>query len=518
MQKLQKHIALLLLFAVLPMLAMAQGRKAKREHKAQIEEGWEITLPPIERAPENKIKSRDITPQAVDNWGRRLLLPDDVRNRLATECTKPVKVKILDTGGAYAHKLLKDGQRPGRNYTTSATIDDKQGHGTHVAGIIAGEGFGLAYELVKTGVLTFEGIKVLNDNGSGSFQWFANAVSTEFTADKASIDAGTSVVYNASLGGGTTKVTAVEDAFKRSTDAGVMFFIAAGNTGQPGVQYPGNSGYAITCASIGQQMKVSNFSSRGPEVFQAMPGESITSTYLDGTLADLSGTSMATPFATALSAIALSKWGREYLGNYDRMKKYLQWVCSDLPPNGRDADTGFGVAYVRSVLDKNPKETPSTPVVPVDPPKVDPPTREARLFTVNVADAGKIVWGPTIALPGESKEAQPYVFTGTKAQMKKAGASNTLTVTGVNLSVTESGKAETIIETTESNVKAFFKGRGLVLAQNSDFWDAAYWTAYFLDMAMDREKKQKVVMLGITAKNEAGQTVYLPFASLKQWP
>lgn len=507
----------LLILLLIPSMAFAQSRSAKKAHKREVKQGWDITLPPIERAPENTIKARDITPTAADNWGRRLILPDDIRNRLKAECTRPVKVKILDTGGAFSHDLLKQGQSRGRNYTTSATLDDMQGHATHVAGIIAGNGFGIANELVKSGKLTFEGIKVLNDNGSGSFTWFANAVSAEYAQDEADINAGIAVIYNASLGGGTAKVTSVEDAFKRSTAKGVLFFVAAGNTGGTGVQYPGNSTYVTAVGSIGEQIKVSYFSTRGPEVMLGMPGERITSTYLNNTLADLSGTSMATPMATGLAAIAVSKWGLENLNTPEKMRAYIAWVCTDISPVGKDNDTGYGIAYVRNVLDKNPKDIGTVP--PVDPPKdttIVPPVREKRMFTVEVKEPGKIVWGATIALPASGKP-QPYVFTATKSGLKKAGATNVLTVTGVDFFLNESGKAETIIEGVERNAKQFFKGRGLVLAQNADFQDAAYWTAYFLDMAFDREFKTNVVILGIRAKNEAGLNVYIQGKDLKQW-
>jgi len=350
-------------------------RKLLRENAEQNKqnEGRDIVLPPEAQVP-TLIQQFSTAAQA--NWGEQLLAAGDIRKRILDECRFRVVIKITDTGGKLLHVDLLSGQLPGISYTGEATLEDANGHATHCAGIIAGKEIGLASQLVGKGLLQFKPVKILSDAGSGSFTWVANAYASERANDIALIKAGTAVIYSGSFGGGTAIVPAVETEIEKSVKEGVLFVFANGNTAGA-VNYPAMSPYAISTASLDQSMAVSSYSSRGPQTDQAMPGRNINSTYKENTYATLSGTSMATPFLAAATAIAISKWGMSSFPNPDAMKAYLRKCATDIPPAGFDDPSGWGVVFIRAILDTPPGGTPPPP----PPPPVDPPAPVVQVVT-----------------------------------------------------------------------------------------------------------------------------------------
>lgn len=341
-------------------------RDWKKENKANDE--WDIVIPPEEEIP---VQQYDQLPPAnANNWGVQILLPGNLSARLKAECKYPVVLKIADTGVELGHADLQRNRLPGTNYTSSSNVDDEGGHGTHVYGIAMAEGFGLAWPLIETGILRGKSVKVLDKN-SGSFTWYANAIATERTEDAKFQEQGVSVVYNSSLGGGTSDINYVEAELKKSTDLGITFVSAAGNSNGP-VNYPGRSQYSITSASLDQNLARSSFSCFGSEITGAMPGRNITSTYLGNRYATLSGTSMAAPFLAAATVIAKAKWGPVKLPNYYITRDYLEKVATDLGEEGFDDYYGAGINYITAILNTDPSDVTDNPPPPPPPGDDDP--------------------------------------------------------------------------------------------------------------------------------------------------
>lgn len=341
--------------------------------KANEEAGYQINLPawgPLSQVP--TVQAVSITPAAGQtNWGKELLQAGIV-DRMLSQARYKVHFNIGDTGAAFDHTDLQKGQLPGRSYIGEPVAPDKNGHGTHVAGIIAARDLGVLWPLVDAGFVTFSGVQFLNASGGGSFTSVANGFAAERAADLARKKLGISTVWNGSFGGGTQLIAEVEKELKASTEQGIYFVFAAGNTGGP-VNYPGNSPYAITAASLDQSLVASSFSSRGPEIDAGGPGRNINSTHLNNTYVPLSGTSMGSPFVAAATGFMLCIWGPDLLPNQGAIERYYQKVCSDLPPVGKDDLTGWGIALFRAILDTRPDG--GTPPPP-PPPPVDPPVAE----------------------------------------------------------------------------------------------------------------------------------------------
>lgn len=509
---------LLFAFLLLTSISLFSQKDAKlkrefnRERNAAIEDGWDIVPFPGEH-PTRVVPASRNNAAVINNWGEDLLLPDSIRTRLVTECKNKVVVKVFDTGGKCSHTKLTQGQRVGSVYTGEPTPEDGHGHSHHVAGIIVGDdGLGLLDGLVDAGLVTWKPVKVLNNAGSGSFSWIANAVVQEDTENRALLSSGTFVVVNMSLGGGTAKVQAIEDALKNSSSLGVFYCVAAGNTGTLGVNYPGNSQYVLGVGSLDQNLATSSYSTFGPEVWNAEPGRNIYSTYKGNAYATMSGTSMATPFQTGLVAIALSKWGSK-IKDLATLRAYMAWVATDLPPTGKDNNTGYGYVLVKSILDKDPALTPGLPTNPPPPPPTDTiPTNPhpERNITFNFTGEFPVYW--QWAGPGQIRNN--FITRSQRAGFNKS------TITRIEFRVNKSKlMAEAEYKRAKDGLSWYYVGnRGLGLADGSDYADAIYWNCYFFEMLADKQRGLDIDILRVEGKDDKGNTVVLDFSELRHWP
>ena len=209
-----------------------------------------------------------------------------------------VRVALLDTGIDEQHPDLADAIDDARDFTGSRFGPaDQNGHGTHTAGTIAARQNHLGVIGVAPDCRLLIG-KVLGDDGSGSSANVAGGI--DWAADSGAD------IISMSLGSPEPD-DALHAAIERAVAKGKFIIAAAGNDGRDNsVNYPARWKSTIAVAAVDASGHLAPFSSRGPEVDIAAPGENILSTWLHGTYAKLSGTSMATPFVAGVTALLVS--------------------------------------------------------------------------------------------------------------------------------------------------------------------------------------------------------------------
>jgi thermitase len=211
-----------------------------------------------------------------------------------------VKIAILDTGIKSTHEDLSGKVVLKKNFTTSTTVEDKQGHGTHVSGIAAAvtdNGKGVAGVGFNSSLMNG---KVLGDNGSGAWSWIANGII--WAADNRAN------AINMSLGGSSGSQT-VLDAVNYAWGKGVVLVAAAGNSSTDAPSYPAYYDNVIAVAATDKNDALASFSNFGTWVDVAAPGVDILSSYIryKPPYVFMSGTSMASPHVAGLAGLLASQ-------------------------------------------------------------------------------------------------------------------------------------------------------------------------------------------------------------------
>ena len=263
-----------------------------------------------------------------------------------------ITVAVLDTGGPH-HPDLNDNLLTALNATGMPTADDHQGHGTHVAGIVAAlhNGMGVIGVAPKAKILP---IKVLNDNGQSGYNEIERGIRMAIAAK---VD-----IISMSLGAPFAPPQSIHDAIIDATNAGIIILAAAGNDAGA-VNYPARFPEVIAVAAIDQNGNLAQFSSRGDQVAVGAPGVAIYSTYLNQKYALLSGTSQACPLMAGVCALILS-YSRanpttmRQIHNYKDMLDCLDDVCDPVGRvgvHGKDGNLGFGIPSFANIPWRKPE-------------------------------------------------------------------------------------------------------------------------------------------------------------------
>jgi subtilisin family serine protease len=279
-----------------------------------------------------KTQPAEVLPWGIDRVDAELVWPSG-------NTADPIKVGIIDTGISNKHPDLLANIKGGVNtINPRKSWNDDNGHGSHVAGIVAA----IDNTIGVIGVgpdIDLYAIKVLNASGSGylsdvieGIQWaIANGMQ----------------VINMSLGT-DSDIQSFHDAVIAAKNAGIVVIAAAGNSGSS-VAFPAAYPEAIAVSATDQNNEIPSWSSRGPEVDLAAPGVSIYSTYKGTGYATLSGTSMAAPHVTGVAALVLNTPVGSYDANAngkwdpDEVQKKLQDTAIDLGDTGFDNLYGWGL-------------------------------------------------------------------------------------------------------------------------------------------------------------------------------
>ncbi|MFJ8921279.1 S8 family peptidase [Streptomyces sp. NPDC102415] len=291
-------------------LAKEYGGKLQRNYKSAINgfsasglsetEAKRLAADPaVSKVVQNKKFHIDATQDNPPSWGLDRI--DQTETAGDDAYTYPdaaggdVTAYVIDTGVRVTHNDFEGRATSGFDAVDNdADADDGNGHGTHVAGTIAGASHGVAKKAKIVAV------RVLDDAGSGTTEQVVAGI--DWVTEN---HEGPSVA-NMSLGGSADP--ALDAAVQKAIASGVTFAVAAGNeSSDAGEGSPSRVPEAITVASSTVDDEQSSFSNFGSVVDIYAPGSDITSAWNDSDDATntISGTSMATPHVVGAAAVYL---------------------------------------------------------------------------------------------------------------------------------------------------------------------------------------------------------------------
>ncbi|MEV4332270.1 S8 family serine peptidase [Streptomyces sp. NPDC049597] len=291
-------------------LAAEYGAKIKRTYNAALN-GYSVQLseeqakkfaadPAVESVVQNRVFTISGTQPSPPSWGLdrvdQRALPLNQSYTYPDTAGEGVTAYVIDTGVRITHSDF--GGRASYGYDAidnDNTAQDGHGHGTHVAGTVAGSSHGVAKKAKIVGV------RVLDNSGSGTTEQVVAGI------DWVTQNAVKPAVANMSLGGGVD--TALDTAVRNSIASGITYAVAAGNDGSNASNYsPARVTEAITVGSTTSTDARSSFSNYGSVLDIFAPGSSIKSTWntSDTATNTISGTSMATPHVAGAAALYLA--------------------------------------------------------------------------------------------------------------------------------------------------------------------------------------------------------------------
>jgi subtilisin family serine protease len=249
-----------------------------------------------------------------------------------------IKIAVLDTGGT-DHQELAGNVIDVFDCTGHNDAADRQGHGTHVAGIIAAKDndFGVLGVAPEAQIYC---MKVLDNNGRGGYNTIEAGI-------KKAMELGVDII-NMSLGSSSQPPETFHQVIKEAYDRGIFIVAAAGNDGSR-VNWPASYDEVIAIGAIDENGNLTDFSSRGTEISVIAPGDNIYSTWLNQGYAVLRGTSQASPFVTGIIALILSthksnpdmppiKTLAELFVELNKLCDPKGRIC-----DGKDGNFGFGI-------------------------------------------------------------------------------------------------------------------------------------------------------------------------------
>ena len=271
-----------------------------------------------------------------------------------------VTVSIIDQGIQYDHPNLAenmDGSVSNYGYdfvdnnSDPYPVTESENHGTHVGGIAAGgtnNGEGHA-GISNCSMLS---ARALNAQGSGSLTDIADAI--QWSGDQGAD------VINMSLGGGGFNNT-MNNACEYAYSQGSLLIAAAGND-SGSVNYPAAYDSVMAVSAIDENENLASFSSRGPQIELAAPGVDVLSTVNWDDYQALSGTSMASPVAAGVAALAKS--AHPSMSN-DQLRSHLQETAVDIGLPGDHQGAGR-VDAANAVSDGDGGDPPESPTAVID--------------------------------------------------------------------------------------------------------------------------------------------------------
>jgi len=338
------------------------------------------TADDVARRPNETIFTTMATQTGV-TWG--LDIVDGTRDGTYTYSSdgSGVRIYIVDTGVDALHPEFSGRVVDGFDaFGQNLDQTDCNGHGTHVAGIAAGDYFGVAKSA------TIVPVRVMDCDGRGNTSTLTDGINWIIASHSGGVG-----IVNMSIGGQSD--SEVNAATEKLISAGLVVVAAAGNSSSDACSYsPAGASGVIAVGAIDYDKQRASFSNWGTCVDVAAPGVRINSANYANYRESLrmSGTSQAAPFVAGAIATYVAS------GN----------VTSGLSAEPyMDSLATEGIVVVEQELESPEEQSPEPtlepePVLPepepIEPPVVDEPLVPEVTVTQNAAGSlfGKVSWTP----------------------------------------------------------------------------------------------------------------------------
>ncbi|HLT28515.1 MAG TPA: S8 family serine peptidase [Myxococcaceae bacterium] len=397
-------------------------------------------------------------------WGLHTIQAPQV---WSTTAGAGVNVAVVDTGVDLTHPDLQGNLLPGATFVPgTASAQDDNGHGTHVAGVIAAVNDSLGIVGVAPGAKIIP-IKALNSAGSGQTTWLLNAYLH-------ALNTGVTDVINNSWGGSGTSA-AMDAAVQAAHQLGIVTVNAAGNASTTTYGFfPSNIEYGLSVAASTAQDGHASYSNTGVKLDVAAPGGSGASPahYASGVLstvqgsyagagvlldqgakyAPMSGTSMAAPHVSGLAALLLAAnpgW------TVEQIRQAIRKGATDVGATGFDVTSGHGRISVPASMQIS--QPPSAQIIH--------PRNDATVYgTAQVS-------GFALPSPGQSATWELFAGSGTAptswvSLAQGGGAVNDAALASVDTRLVPDGEVTFLLRTTNVQNGQTAEDRNLVHVDN----------------------------------------------------
>ena len=224
---------------------------------------------------------------------------------------------------------------------------DFEGHGSHIAGIIAGQTDSMTIGVApEAEILSIKALEKYGTSAAGTTEWLIRAIQYAISQH---VD-----IINLSIGGSSSYVSAAQIVLQQAADAGILVVCATGNISNPAtagtIDYPAAYDNTLAVSSVtvdGDEVTLSGFSKYGEGTDLSAPGVAIYSCNQNGGYVSLSGTSMSCAVVAGVAALLLSQ---DQSLTPQEIIKLMEQSAYDAGDTGYDTQFGWGVVDARAAL------------------------------------------------------------------------------------------------------------------------------------------------------------------------
>ncbi len=258
-----------------------------------------------------------------------------------------VNVAVFDSGIS-PHNQFTAGMVDVLDMTGSSKVDDEYGHGTAVAGIIVGNGFGdTGFRGIAPGA-KIKSYKIATKNGVTDNTYIAKAINMVFEYNKENPNNKISII-NISYGLSGDDPT-LKNALRSAYESGITIIAPSGNSGQGFLVYPAAYDFVIAVGGISYHRKPMKLSNFGEGLAVVAPAAGIYAPDNFGEYSWVRGTSFASAYITGSVALISQAYKNKYgrLPTPQEVYNTLQKISVQLPDVPKNKQ-GFGLPDVSKI-------------------------------------------------------------------------------------------------------------------------------------------------------------------------